>query len=150
MTPPAGKTQAGLAAEQEEWTIGDLAAELEVTPRTLRFYEAEGLIAPIRRPAGRRYTRRDRARMLLILRGKRFGMSLSEIREILDMYDDAPGTKERQLEIVVSRIAEIRDGLTVRQRDIANTLEELAEVSARCQLRLDQLRTGQQSGGIDD
>ena len=150
MTPPAGKTQAGPTAELEEWTIGDLAAELEVTPRTLRFYEAEGLIAPIRRPAGRRYTRRDRARMLLILRGKRFGMSLTEIREIVDMYDDAPGTKERQLETVVSRIAEIRDGLTVKQRDIANTLEELAEVSARCQVRLDQLRAGQQSGGTDE
>src|SRR5262249_37006400 len=116
------------------------AAELAVTPRTLRFYEAEGLLAPVRKPNGRRYTRRDRARMQLILRGKRFGMSLTEIREILDMYDGASAGQIRQLEHLIGRISEISAELTVKQQDIASTLDELADVSQQCRARLDQLR----------
>jgi DNA-binding transcriptional MerR regulator len=132
-------------AQEEEWTVGELAAELEVTPRTLRFYEAEGLLAPVRKPNGRRYTRRDRTRMQLILRGKRFGMSLTEIREILDMYDGASGAQIRQLERLVDRIAEISADLTVKQQDIASTLDELADVSQQCRAKLDQLRKPSQS-----
>ncbi len=127
--------------ERQTWTIGDLAAELEVTPRTLRFYESEGLIDPIRGSSGSRtYTRRDRTRMQLILRGKRFGMSLPEIAEILSMYHGAESSRIRQLERVVSRVGEISTELTARQRDIARTLDELAEVSEQCQAKLEQLR----------
>jgi DNA-binding transcriptional MerR regulator len=142
MPPTAGKTQdAVLSTAGDAWTIGDLAAELEVTPRTLRFYESEGLIDPIRGPGGSRtYTRRDRTRMQLILRGKRFGMSLPEIAEILSMYDGAESSRIRQLERVVSRVGEISVELTTRQRDIARTLDELAEVSEQCQVKLEQLR----------
>jgi len=123
------------------WTIGDLAAELKVTPRTLRFYEAEGLIEPIRGAGGSRtYTRRDRTRMQLILRGKRFGMSLTEIAEIIDMYDDAESSKIRQLERVVRRVDEISAELTARQRDIESTLAELSDVSKQCKSRLRQLQ----------
>ena len=126
---------------KQEWSIGDLAADLGVTPRTLRFYEAEGLIEPIRGAGGsRRYTRRDRTRMQLILRGKRFGMTLTEIAEIIDMYDGAESSKIRQLERVVARIDEISDELTAKQRDIAHTLDELQDVSAQCRQRLTQLR----------
>lgn len=146
MTPPLGKAYESVIEAEPEWTIGQLASELGVTPRTLRFYEAEGLIAPVRRSGGRRYTRRDRARMQLILRGKRFGMSLREIAEIVDMYDGADTSKIRQLERVLERISEINEDLTVKQRDIASTLDELAEVSSRCRARLDQLRN---SGGDD-
>jgi DNA-binding transcriptional MerR regulator len=152
MTPPLGKTSAppdaaDAAAEPEPlWPIGQLAAELAVTPRTLRFYEAQGLIAPLRSSGGRRYTRRDRARMQLILRGKRFGMSLGEIAEILDMYDGAGTSKIRQLERVLARVGEITDELSARQRDIDNTLSELSEVSDRCRARLEQLRD---TGGDD-
>jgi DNA-binding transcriptional MerR regulator len=137
-----GKTQEReLSASSQTWTIGDLATELEVTPRTLRFYEAEGLIEPIRGPGGsRRYTRRERTRMQLILRGKRFGMSLTEIAEILDMYDGAESSKIKQLERLVARIDEISAELTAKQRDIAHTLDELADVSQQCQERLRQLR----------
>ena len=123
------------------WTIGDLAAELKVTPRTLRFYEAEGLIETIRGAGGSRtYTRRDRTRMQLILRGKRFGMSLTEIAEIIDMYDDAESSKIRQLERVVRRVDEISAELTARQRDIESTLAELSDVSKQCKSRLRQLQ----------
>jgi DNA-binding transcriptional MerR regulator len=78
--------------------------------------------------------------MQLILRGKRFGMSLTEIAEILDMYDGAESGKIRQLERLVVRIEEINSELTARQQDIARTLDELAEVSSQCQQRLQQLR----------
>jgi DNA-binding transcriptional MerR regulator len=127
--------------EPQTWSISDLAADLDVTPRTLRFYEAEGLIEPIRGQGGSRtYTRRDRTRMQLILRGKRFGMTLTEIAEIIDMYDGAESSKIRQLERVVQRVDEISAELTAKQRDIAHTLDELADVSAQCRARLTQLR----------
>jgi DNA-binding transcriptional MerR regulator len=67
---------------EHTWTVGELADELGVTTRTLRHYEAEGLLLPARSGGGRVYTHRDRARLRLILRGKRFGMSLPEIREV--------------------------------------------------------------------
>ena len=143
MTPTAGKTLNRESSDsQQQWSISDLAAELQVTPRTLRFYEAEGLIEPIRGAGGSRtYTRRDRARMQLILRGKRFGMTLTEIAEIIDMYDGAESSKVRQLERVVQRVAEITAELTERQADIARTLSELDDVSQQCQSKLRQLQT---------
>ena len=143
MTPAAGKTLSRESSDsRQQWSISDLAAELRVTPRTLRFYEAEGLIEPIRGAGGSRtYTRRDRARMQLILRGKRFGMTLTEIAEIIDMYDGAESSKVRQLERVVQRVAEITAELTERQHDIARTLNELGDVSQQCQSKLSQLRT---------
>lgn len=142
MTPVAGKTLSRTtSAPRELWSISDLATELQVTPRTLRFYEAEGLLEPIRGPGGSRsYTRRDRTRMQLILRGKRFGMTLAEIAEIIDMYDDAESSKVRQLERVVKRVTEISEELTEKQRDIARTLDELDDVSRQCQSKLRQLR----------
>ena len=145
MTPVLGKTQERESAASQPlaqtWTIGDLAADLGVTPRTLRFYEAEGLIKPTRGTGGSRtYTRRDRTRMQLILRGKRFGMTLTEIAEIIDMYDGAESSKIRQLERVVARIEQISDELTAKQHDIARTLDELQDVSAQCRERLTQLR----------
>jgi DNA-binding transcriptional MerR regulator len=143
MTPTAGKTLNRESSDsRQQWSISDLAAELQVTPRTLRFYEAEGLIEPIRGAGGSRtYTRRDRARMQLILRGKRFGMTLTEIAEIIDMYDGAESSKVRQLERVVQRVSEITAELKERQADIARTLDELDDVSRQCQTKLQQLRT---------
>ena len=78
---------------RETYTVGRLAAELGVTTRTLRFYEEAGIVTPARTGSGaaRSYDARDRARLVLALRGKRFGMSLAEIREIVDMYDAEPG-----------------------------------------------------------
>jgi DNA-binding transcriptional MerR regulator len=69
------------------WSIGEMCAEFDVTARTLRFYEAKELLAPIRQGTRRLFTRRCRARLTLILQGKRFGFSLEEIRELLDLYD---------------------------------------------------------------
>lgn len=77
-------------------TISDMCAAFDVTPRTLRFYEAKELLFPVREGTRRLFTRRDRARLTLILRGKRFGFSLEEIRQLLDMYD-RDGSQEAQL-----------------------------------------------------
>ncbi|MDQ1739770.1 MAG: hypothetical protein QOE53_1422, partial [Pseudonocardiales bacterium] len=121
------------------WTVGELADVLGITTRTLRFYEAEGLIAPARAGSARVYDHRDRARLRLILRGKRFGMSLSEIREIVDMYDGAASSERRQLETLLARLGEIGEDLSARERDLARTRREVAEVAAQCRERLDQL-----------
>jgi len=151
MTPP---TEAGLAELPElslepsergpelperTWTVGELADELGVTTRTLRHYEAEGLVLPGRSGSGRVYTHRDRARLRLILRGKRFGMSLPEIREIVGMYDGAASSERRQLQTLLSRLGEITEDLRARQADLSRTLAEVTDVAERCRDRLAEL-----------
>jgi len=125
--------------EAKTWTVGELADELGVTTRTLRFYEAEGLIAPARSGSSRVYDHRDRTRLRLILRGKRFGMSLSEIREIVGMYDGAASSERKQLEILLDRLGEIAADLRARQQDLARTLAEVTEVAGQCRSRLAEL-----------
>lgn len=125
--------------EERIWTVRQLADELGVTTRTLRFYEAEGLIAPQRRGTNRLYRARDRARLRLIIRGRRFGMTLGECREIVDMYDGAASSERRQLQTLLDRLAEIGSDLRAREADLRRTLREIDEVSARCRDRLIEL-----------
>jgi DNA-binding transcriptional MerR regulator len=132
---------------QKTWTVGQLADELGITTRTLRFYEAEGLIAPERAGANRVYGQRDRARMRLILRGRRFGMTLAECREIVDMYDGADSSERRQLETLLRRLDEIAADLKARQADLRRTLREVDDVAAQCRDRLAQLATPQIGAG---
>jgi DNA-binding transcriptional MerR regulator len=129
-----------VTATRKAWTVGELADELGVTTRTLRFYEAEGLIAPKRSGANRVYDARDRTRLKLILRGKRFGMTLAEIREIVDMYDGAASSERRQLEILLGRLDEIAADLRARQADLRRTLAEVSDVAEQCRERLTELR----------
>jgi len=125
--------------DESTWSVRELADELGVTTRTLRFYEAEGLLAPRRVGTVRVYTARDHTRLVLILRGKRFGMSLPDIREIVDMYDDA-GTGERgQLAALIVRLDEIGADLRARRRDLTRTLAEVDDVADRCRARLAEL-----------
>jgi DNA-binding transcriptional MerR regulator len=132
---------------ERTWTVGELADELGVTTRTLRFYEAEGLIAPERRGTARIYHPRDHARMRLILRGKRFGMSLAEIRELVDMYDGAATSERRQLQTLLGRLSEIETDLKARQRDLRRTLTEIETVSTQCRIRLDDLTYSETTRG---
>jgi len=111
-------------------SIRQMCDAFDVTPRTLRFYEAKELIAPIRRGTARLYTYRDRARLKLILRGKRFGFSLEDIRQLLDMYDRAPGQQEAQLrrtyKLAAARLAQME-----RQRaELDEAITELKEQMA--------------------
>jgi DNA-binding transcriptional MerR regulator len=125
--------------DERSWTVGELAVDLGVTTRTLRFYEAEGLIVPARAGTNRVYGPRDRARLRLILRGRRFGMTLAECREIVDMYDGAGTSERRQLTTLLARLDEIAADLRRRQADLRRTLAEVTDVAAQCRERLGEL-----------
>jgi len=119
--------KAGAVARRKTYSIGDLVRELELTPRTIRFYEDEGLLHPVRKGQARIYSRRDRARLKLICRGKRLGFSLADIRRFLELYD----VDDHQVEQMryFKRVA--RDRITVlehQRRDIDQTLAELHEI----------------------
>ena len=129
--PPAASTAKSPAPRdpQRNYSIAELSREFAITPRTIRFYEDEGLIAPERRGQTRIYASRDRARIILILRGRRVGFSLSEIREILDLYDthhDGGVTQtlharkkfEEQLHKLERQKIDIEDSLTELKRAI--------------------------------
>lgn len=128
-----------LPAKERTWTVGELADDLGVTTRTLRHYEAEGLVAPRRAGVNRVYTARDRARLRLILRGRRFGMTLAECREIVDMYDGAESSEQRQLTTLLGRLDEIAADLRRRQVDLRRTLAEVGDVAEQCRRRLAEL-----------
>jgi DNA-binding transcriptional MerR regulator len=111
----------------EQMTIREMCEAFDVTPRTLRFYEQKELLAPIRKGTRRLFTRRDRARLKLILRGKRFGFSLEDIRQVLDLYD-----REGGAEVQLSRAAEIaRKRLAEMERQRAALDEAIAELQGQ-------------------
>ena len=111
----------------ELFTIGELASAFALSPRAIRFYEDQGLLAPERAGTQRVYTRRDRARLQLILRGKRLGFSIADIREFLDLYD-AGGDRRRQMAMTLERArARIAD-LQQQLEDITITLAELRDM----------------------
>jgi len=109
---------------QAWFSIGDLAREFNVTLRTLRFYEDKGLIHPRRDGVNRIYGRRDRARLKLVLMGKRVGFSLTEIREMLDLYDLRDG-HSAQLQLALRKFNEQIGLLEVQKRDIEQAIDEL-------------------------
>ena len=130
---------ASRAADQETWTIAQVATEFRVTHRTIRHYEDLGLISPERRGQQRIYHRRDRTRLNLILRGKRLGFPLEEIRTIIDLYD-APRGRASQLEYVLGQIDDRRADLEQRRRDLDDALKELDAFEESCRADLDRLR----------
>jgi Predicted transcriptional regulators len=125
----------------ETYTITDLAQEFDVTTRAIRFYEDQGLISPLRRGRRRIYTPRDRVRLKLVLRGKRLGFALREIREILDMYDAGSG-EAGQLKYLLEKIEERRTILKQQLQDIKITLKELDAIEAQCREFLKEKQTG--------
>lgn len=110
----------------ETFTITELSRAFDVTPRTIRFYEGEGLIHPARRGSTRLYSRADRARLAWILRGRSVGFSLAEIRDLLDLY--APGPARRgQLKAALSKSRERISALTEQRAAIDATIAELED-----------------------
>ena len=125
-----------MESERAEFSIGELAREFDVTPRAIRFYEDQGLLSPRRDGQRRIYTPRDRTRLKLTLRGKRLGLSLSEIRELIDMYE--PGRDARpQLERFLAVLESHRSALLQQRADLEAQLSELSafEKKVRKQLR---------------
>ncbi len=115
-------------------TIREMCEAYDVTPRTLRFYEAKELLTPIRIGTRRLFTRRDRARLALILRGKRFGFSLEDIRQTLDLYDRDGGlTAQRQkaYELAMTRLAEMEAQRSELDVAIAELKAELQDAEAK-------------------
>jgi DNA-binding transcriptional MerR regulator len=125
-----------METEGAEFSISDLAREFDITPRAIRFYEDQGLLAPRRDGQRRIYTPRDRTRLKLTLRGKRLGLTLSEIRELIDMYE--PGRDERpQLERFLAVLEAHKASLLQQRSDIEAQLSELQafEKKVKKQLR---------------
>ena len=122
----------------DTYGIGELAREFGVTARTIRFYEDLGMLTPLREGQKRVYRPRDRVRLKLILRGKRLGFSLAEIREMIELYD-APEGEVGQLRLFRDKIAERRAELESKRRDIAAALHDLERADDRCRARLGEL-----------
>ena len=121
--------------DRGEFSISDLAREFDVTPRAIRFYEDQGLLAPRRDGQRRIYTPRDRTRLKLTLRGKRLGLSLSEIRELIDMYE--PGRDERpQLERFLGVLETHKASLLRQRADLEAQLSELQTFERRVRKQL--------------
>jgi DNA-binding transcriptional MerR regulator len=113
-------------SDNKTYTITDLAHEFKVTPRAIRFYEDKGLLHPSRQGMMRVYAKRDRARLLLILRGKRLGFSLAEIREMIDLYDLGDGRME-QLTLTLKRSRDRLAALETQQQDIEDAITQLKQ-----------------------
>ena len=114
------------------WTISQLAQEFDITPRTIRFYEDQGIVSPAREGRNRVYSARDRTRLKLALRGKRLGFQLAEILNLINMYD-APGDTTAQLKHYIDTLDKHRAVLEQQQRDIQQTLAEVDTQLAHCQ-----------------
>jgi DNA-binding transcriptional MerR regulator len=117
------------------YSISDLASEFALTPRAIRFYEDHGLLTPTRRGSRRIYSLRDRVRLKLVLRGKRLGMSLTEIAEILDLYD-LDKSERSQLVKFMEVLASRRAMLEQQREDIDVVLAEIDGITRDCKRRL--------------
>jgi DNA-binding transcriptional MerR regulator len=138
MTRTDSESEAGMAPDPRTWTIAEIADEFAITHRTVRHYEELNLITPERRGTARIYHRRERTRLNLILRGRRLGFPLEEIRTIINLYDEPTG-QESQLRYVLDQLHERRGHLAQRRRDIEDALRELDEFERRCQSDLERL-----------
>lgn len=123
---------------REYYTITELTREFGISTRTLRFYEDEGLIQPVRRGRTRLFRPSDRHLVRQIMRGKRLGFSIAEIREIIQMYSDPPG-EAGQLKAIIATIEEKRGELRQKRRDLEETLSELDQAEEACVERLAEL-----------
>lgn len=123
------------------YSIGELAREFDITPRSIRFYEEQGLLSPRRTGQNRIYCNKDRVRLKLILRGKRLGFSLAEVKTLFEMYDSNPNSAV-QLEAMLEMTAQKRAVLNQQLEDIQILMTELDDVESRCREELAELQKG--------
>ncbi|HDO1317471.1 MerR family transcriptional regulator [Aeromonas veronii] len=124
--------------EGRRFSISELAREFDITTRSIRFYEDQGLLNPAREGQTRIYSKQDRVRLKLTLRGKRLGFSLAETRELFDLYD-ADKSSRTQLQTMLGLVEEKRETLQQQMEDIRMVLLELDAAEQRCQQALSQL-----------
>ena len=124
---------------QETFTISELGKEFGITTRAIRFYEDKKLLSPLRDGQKRVYTRSDRTRLKLLLRGKRLGWPLDEIRDVLNMYDTGDAGELQQLLYTCRKVEESRTQLEQQKQDIEASLADLASIESRCQARIKSL-----------
>lgn len=130
--PPAANVK-----DSRTFTITELAQEFDITPRAIRFYEDVGLLTPARAGRNRVYTHRDRTRLKLTLRGKRLGLSLQEVKQLVDMYE-SPADTAQQLQAFLGVLGEHRQQLEQQLDDIQVTLAEITQHEDRCRTLLAQ------------
>ena len=130
--PPAGG---------RSWTITELAQEFDITPRAIRFYEDMGILAPSRDGRNRVYDHRDRTRIKLTLRGKRLGLSLQEIKQLVDMYE-SPADTTGQLTAFLGILRTHREQMEQQRHDIEVTLAEIAQHEEKCRALLAEAGRG--------
>ena len=123
---------------RDYYTITELTREFDISTRTLRFYEDEGLIHPVRRGRTRLYRPSDRHLVRQILRGRRLGFSINELREIIQVYKTPPG-EVGQLHLLIQKSEEKRQKLRQKRRDLEDTLQELDRAEEACVERLAEL-----------
>jgi DNA-binding transcriptional MerR regulator len=143
-TPPA---PAAASDEARAYTITELAQEFDITPRAIRFYEDMGLLAPSRNGRNRVYAQRDRTRLKLTLRGKRLGLSLQEIRQLVTMYE-SPADTAPQLHAFLGVLGAHREQLERQLDDIRVTLEELRQHETRCRQLLGRTQRTRAKAGV--
>ena len=134
---PSDQTVTAEGRAAESFTISELAAEFGLTPRTIRFYEDEGLVSPGRSGMNRVYSRRDRARLELICRGKRLGFSLAEVKEFLDLYN----RDQRQIEQMKYAASLARQRIESLERQLEDVKQTLTDLRGIEQEMVDYLRS---------
>ncbi len=126
--------------ESRLFSISDLAKEFDLTTRAIRFYESEGLINPVRAGRQRIYNLRDHTRLKLVIRGKRLGFSLTEIRDMFELYDSEPG-EAAQLRLILDRVQVRKSILEQQLEDITITMHEISDFENQCKRRLHEMES---------
>lgn len=130
--------QDGRAGQSKQnYSISDLAAEFAITTRTIRFYESRGLLTPERHGTTRRYSKRDRARLMLILRGRNLGFTVEDVGEYLALYDADPG-QVAQTRLLLDKVRAAIGDLEKKRSDIDAALADLADIAKRCEGHLQE------------
>lgn len=134
---------------QATWTISELSREFSITPRTIRYYEDQGILSPAREGRNRVYHPRDRTRLKLALRGRRLGLQLSEILSLINMYDEPGASTTAQLRHYAEVLSRHRQNLEQQRRDLDLTLREIGQQEADCLALLRERGAAPEALGID-